>query len=267
MTEHLAATPLLTIGEPPRDPFYRYRWQGRDLPSWSTLRATAGIKPQVHAWALDGMADKAIELASTLGRAAVIGDAAALGWARERLWDAAVESQGRRADLGTRVHLATHDGTHSDEPDVAPFVAQYAHWKYATSADIVASEFEVYDLTVGYGGTADRLVLLPDGGLWLVDLKTGRNLWGEHALQLTAYAMAEFVGRDDTIDERLTALLHRLTGVAVLHLRPDGWSWHAIRADGETWAAFRGLHRFATWQHAHDDLAELTVATVTGRSA
>jgi len=257
--------PLLTIGQPPRDPFYRYTWQGRDLPSWSSLRAMAGLRPQIHAWALGGMADKAVELAATLGAAAVTGDQAALAWARDRLWDAAASAQRAPADRGTAIHEATHLGELPADEDLASSVRQYRAWLADTGAEIVASEFTVWNLTAGYAGTADRLVLFPDGSIWLADLKTGRSLWGEHALQLMAYAMAEFASsQPDVVDERLTALHHAAKGMAILHLRPDGWEWRAIRPDPAMWRAFRGLLAFADWIHEYDDIDKVTTAIARG---
>lgn len=258
-------TPTFTIGAPPRDPFHRYTWQGRDLPSWSTLRSTAGMKPQLHAWALRGMADMAVEMGLVLGAAVENGDEAAVSWARERLWDAAVEAQGAKARLGTAVHEAAHRGDDPGTPDVADHLRQDRAFLAHTRATIVASEFTIYNLAVGYGGTADRLLLMPDGGLWLVDIKTG-SLWGEHLLQVTGYAMGEFVAVGDQVDERTTAMLHGLSGVAVLQLTPEAWEFRTLRIDARAWSAFRGLAAFAGWLHDHDDIDTVTASVIGGRA-
>lgn len=256
--------PTFTIGAPPRDPFHRYTWQGRDLPSWSTLRATAGMKPQLHAWALRGMADMAVEMGLVLGAAVENGDAAAVSWARERLWDAAVDAQGIKARRGTAVHEAVA-GQRPSDPELEPYLQQDRAFLDHTRATVVASEFTIYNLTVGYGGTADRLLLMPDGGLWLVDLKTG-SLWGEHLLQVTGYAMGEFVASEDQVDERTTAMLHRLTGVAILQLTPEGWEFRTLRIDARAWSAFRGLAVFAGWLHDHDDIDTVTASLLRGHA-
>lgn len=257
-------TPAFTIGQPPRDQFHRYTWQGRDLPSWSTIRAAAGMKPQLHAWALRGMADMAVEMGLVLGAAVENGDTAAVSWARDRLWEAAAEALGAKARLGTRVHEAAHRRDDPATPELEPYLRQDRAFLAATGATIVASEFTIFNLSIGYGGTADRLLLMPDGGLWLVDLKTG-SLWGEHLLQVTGYAMGEFVAVADQIDERTTAMLRRLAGVAVLQLTPDAWEFRTLRADARAWAAFRGLAAFAGWIHDHDDIESVTVSRIEGR--
>ena len=70
-------------------------------------------------------------------------------------------------------------------------------------------------------------------------------------LQQTAYLMGEFIDQDDVIDEDATELLHRVAGVAILHLQDDGWEFIRPVIDAEAWAAFRGLLAFATWTAAH----------------
>lgn len=255
----------ITIGAPPPDPFYRYWWQGRPLPSWSTIRAAAGMRPQIHAWALGGMADAAVAEAGTLAAAVATGDESAVKWARARLWDAAVDARDSAARLGTRVHEAVETGLALElaPPDLAPKLAAFYDWLRVSRAQILGQEYAVYNLTVGYGGTVDLLVLMPDGSIWVVDLKTGKSLWGEYALQIMGYVHGEFVGATDDegvqrVDEALTAFHRAARGMAVLHLSDSGWEFRSLTPDPRTWAAFQGLLAFADWQHDHDDIASVT---------
>jgi hypothetical protein len=110
-------------------------------------------------------------------------------------------------------------------PDVAPRLRQYLDWLATSKAEILATEFQCWNLGIGYAGTADLLVRFPDQSIWLVDLKTGKGVYGEHALQLLAYLMAEFVGTDDVVDETTTEYLKAATGLAVLHLEADKWEF------------------------------------------
>lgn len=252
---------VIEIGAPVRDPFHRYTWRGRDLPSWSTLRATAGLKPQIHAWALEGMVSEALAMGPTIAAAVTTNEPAAVAWVRSRLWDAAVDARDTAARLGTRVHEAVETGV---DPAIAPTdialkLAAFRAWMAASGAVLLGQEYQIYNLTLGYGGTVDLLVLLPDGSIWVVDLKSGKSLWGEHALQLTGYVNGEFVGRDDEVDDALTAFHRQARGMAVLHLRDNGWEFRSLRSDPETWVAFEGLFRFATWQHDHDSIEAVTV--------
>lgn len=256
------ADPFITIGAHPRDPFYRYRWAGRDLPSWSTIRAVAGLKPQVHAWALEGMVSAALGLGPTIAAAVSTGEAATLAWVRTRLWDAALETRDAAAKMGTRVHQAVEQGVDPDraDADISAKLRWFRDWLAVSGAQILGQEYQVYNLELGYGGTIDLLVLMPDGSIWVVDIKSGKSLWGEHALQLMGYIQGEFVGRDDVVDDALTAFHRSARGMAVLHVREDGWEFRGLRPDPETWAAFRGLLVYAVWQHDHDDIDAVTIA-------
>lgn len=96
---------------------------------------------------------------------------------------------------------------------------------------------------------------------------TGKGVYGEHSLQLMAYLMADFVGADDVVDERLTGLLHQATGMAVLHLADDGWEFRGMRPDSGTWDAFRGLLTFAMWMRSHEKADSVTTAHRKGAAA
>ena len=77
-------------------------------------------------------------------------------------------------------------------PEVAPRLRQYLDWLEVSGAEVLGAEFQVWNLTIGYAGTVDLLVRFRDGSIWVIDLKTGKGLYGEHALQLID---VEFYGR------------------------------------------------------------------------
>lgn len=256
------ADDLVVIGAKPQDEFYRYRWEGRDLPSWSSLRHIAGIKPQIHGWALDGMVTEAIRMGTTIAAATVTNSPAATEWVRRKLWEASLEERDRPARLGTKVHQAVETGLDPEQadPDIASKLRQFRHFLAVTGAKVIGQEYQVYNLELGYGGTVDLLLLLPDGSIWVVDIKSGKSLWGEHALQVMGYLQGQIVGRDDVVDEALTAFHRSARGMAVLHLTDAYAEFRSMVTDLETWEAFRGLFRFAMWQHDHDDIDSVTVA-------
>lgn len=69
-------------------------------------------------------------------------------------------------------------------------------------------------------------------------------------MQLAGYLMGEFVGRDDVVDEQLTALLQQVSGVAILHLteEPSATGWEFVGLDAQklptVWTAYRGVIRY-----------------------
>ena len=98
----------------------------------------------------------------------------------------------------------------------------------------------------------------------MIDLKTGTGMYPEHALQLEAYRRSEFIGEDDVVDQEATDILHQVTGQAILHLRPDGWTFKVVPPSDETWRAFRGLLLFANWAYLNPSIDGLISASASG---
>ena len=240
-----------------------YRWQGRELPSVTTIRRMAGLPHGLHQWAINQVISWALDNWSIITDRLSSGE---LALVRHELRGAATAERDRAAALGTAVHDAAAEGRDLTEVDplIAPRLRQYLDWQDTSNIEILASEFQIWNLTQGYAGTVDLLGRFPNSEVWLIDLKTGKGLYGEHALQLMPYMMAEFSGEDDVIDERVTALLHEVAGIALLHFTEDHWEFHGIRADRPTWDAFRGLLMFATWMADHSRIEDISLFSRRG---
>lgn len=249
-----------------RDGLRFYSWRGRDLPSVTTVRRLAGLPHNLHQWTLTQVIDRAVDDWPGIAAQLATGTPTSLEAVRRHLRLAATEERDRKAELGSAVHEAAAAGKALTEvgPDIAPYLRQDLDWRQVSKAEILLAERQVWNLEVGYAGTFDRLVHFPDGSTWIVDLKTGKGAYGEHALQLMAYLMAEFVGEDDVIDQPATQLLHQVSGIAVLHLRRASWEFYSLRPDAATWRAYRGLLAFATWIHEHADIEQVSLGSRKG---
>lgn len=243
-----------------------YTWQGRELPSVTSIRRMAGLPFGLHNWSIGRVIDAAVEAGPEITAAT---DAAQLQVLRSRLRSAATAERDAAAALGTAVHdaAATGRAIADVDPELQPRLRQFYSWQEASRAEVLASEFQVWNLTVGYAGTVDALIRFPNGQVWLVDYKTSKGTYSEHALQLVAYRMAEFAGADNVIDEDLTALLRSVSGIALLHLADDGWEFQAVRLDQETWMAFCGLLEFAVWMATHPNVGSVLVGKRNGSAA
>ena len=125
----------------------------------------------------------------------------------------------------------------------------------------------MFNLEIGYAGTFDLLVRFPNGDVYVIDIKTSSGTYPDHALQLIGYALAEFVGEDDVIDEALTTLLRSATGMALLHLRADGWTFQRIDVTPPLFTAFRGLLAFGTFMYANQRIDTLVRAQKQGAAS
>ncbi len=245
-----------------------YSWQGRQLPSVTTIRRMAGLPFGLHNWVINQVVDRAMSgVASDYARLSS-GDAGMAAVIRHELREAATAERDRAASKGTAIHEAAAAGLALTDvgPDVAPHLEQYYAWLAASKVEIVAAECQVFNLTVGYAGSIDILGRFPDGSVWVIDIKTGKSIVAEHLLQLQPYAKAEFVGNDDVVDEEATEYLNAATGVALLHLDAGGWEFISLAADEESWRAFRGLYAFGMWMQGHKDIESITVAKKAGHA-
>jgi hypothetical protein len=268
-----------------------YTWQGQQYPSVTTVQRMAGIPHRLHTWALSQVVARAVNEVDTLNamltrerkpRERVL-EANRVSEASRWLRVAATEERDRAAAVGSAVHDAVATGqAPGDIPDVLDTLkdgrpvtvdgaavrnrlVQFRGWLDATGAEVLAQEFQVFNLTVGYGGSGDLIVGFPSGRVALIDLKTGSSVFSEHAIQLRAYREAEFAGRDDVVDEVVTALLRSVTDLGILHLAEDHWEYLALRDDPGAGAAFAGLRTFAMWMAANPEIDMSVTARRTNR--
>jgi hypothetical protein len=111
------------------------------------------------------------------------------------------------------------------------------------------------EVTVGnrqrrYMGTLDLVAGLIDGQEWLLDIKTSKGVYPEAALQLNAYANAEFYLSAEGVELELPPI----DAAGVVHVRADGFDLVPVDLSEETFRFFlyaRHMAKFA--QLARDD--------------
>jgi hypothetical protein len=131
------------------------------------------------------------------------------------------------AELGTLVHdwvAADHNACPYPDVTDAPFffwemVEQWNGFNAAHEIRPIHSEFTVWNKEYGYAGTADGFWEI-DGVPTLVDVKTSRNTWDEHWMQLEA------LRRCDTMllevnGEWVEEPTPKFQQLALLHIRPS----------------------------------------------
>jgi hypothetical protein len=230
--------------------------------SWSDGQVMYGPFPGVTS--VIGIVDKSGPLMGWSRRVtaeAAVRHAAEIGtWATEfgtdaavsLLTKAAVNETTKAADVGTRVHALAEAISLGQSVEVTeeerPFLEAYQQWIADWRPEFLATEEMVISTQHRYGGTFDAAVRMLDE-VWLIDYKTSKGVYPETALQLAAYARADFIGRpgDPTRYE-----IPQATQFGVLHLRPTGyevvpydiadsfdaflaardlWEWREMRAD------------------------------------
>jgi hypothetical protein len=215
------------------------------LPSVTTVIKVLDKSGPLVGWAKKETAACAVRNLDMLVRMREAGgDAAAVNWLKT-IPDFKRDSA---ADIGSRVHRLAEQLARGIEPEVtdaeAPFVDAYRAFLVAYRPRFLAVEEMVASLRHGYGGTLDALAVI-GGERWLLDVKTGTGVYPETALQLAAYAAADFIGRPG-VPQRFR--LPRATRFGVIHVRPEGARLVEFHVDRRTLAAFLEARRLYGWQ-------------------
>lgn len=148
----------------------------------------------------------------------------------------------KAANIGSSVHAAIEAQivgrpTPPVPDELAPFMTQFAAFVETFKPVFEMSEATVYSREHGYAGTLDSMAALAltlMGDRTLLDVKTGSGVYSEAALQMSAYARAEFIGLPDGTE----APMPPIDSAAVLHLRPDSFELIPVRIDAEIFATF-----------------------------
>lgn len=152
-----------------------------------------------------------------------------------------------KADLGSAVH-DTVDAwcTGRDMPEwpegVETFMEQFVEFLEARNPTFIENEVTVWSRTHGYAGTADWIADI-NSVTTLGDTKTGKGVYAETALQLSALSRADFILTPD--GEELP--LPDISQLGVLHLRPQSWALIPVTNVDETFDAFLAAMRIRSW--------------------
>lgn len=118
----------------------------------------------------------------------------------------------------------------------------------------VDTEFTVWSEKYGYAGTADWAARIR-GTLVLGDTKTGKAIYPEVGLQLSAIANADYIISPS--GERYP--IPKYDRLAALHIRPMSAKLHPITKERECFEAFKALRVIKYWKDAIADQVVIDV--------
>jgi hypothetical protein len=132
------------------------------------------------------------------------------------------------AELGTLLHdwvAAEHDAC--PYPDVTNasefFWEMVEEWNAFAAKHTITplhSEVTLWNKEFGYAGTADGIWSI-DGEVALIDLKTSRNTWDEHWMQLIALRECDTMLVETSEGEWLEMEAPKYNKLALVHIRPS----------------------------------------------
>lgn len=163
------------------------------------------------------------------------------------LWNSRWEMSQKAAQLGTDIHKAIETYVlDKPAPEWRDEVRSYLEnaVKFLTDFEVLVemTEASVFSRSQKYAGTLDMIAEIA-GQRWLVDFKTGSGVYPEVGLQMSAYANAEFIGKPDRSEHPMPKVDH----AAVVHLRPEGYSFIPVRIDEEVFQSFMYAREVFRW--------------------
>jgi len=153
----------------------------------------------------------------------------------------------RAANRGSEVHRIAEQIVRGTPPsevpeELGPYVAAYHGFIKEWSPQWVAVEQMVCSLRFDYAGTFDAIAYIGKER-WMLDIKTSTGVYPETALQLAAYAWADFIGRPGDPTKYIVPTAQRF---GVIHVVPEGAELVPYNVDRETFRTF--LRAREVWQ-------------------
>jgi len=178
-------------------------------------------------------------------------------------WALAQSRKGRdsAASIGSGVHHLADMALRADESDpktwqvdesTQPYLDAFRAFsdRYERSSFISSEKMVWSNQRNGYAGTYDLLMMI-DHELWLLDIKTGRNIdYPEYALQLAGYRWADSIILPD---HPVAYEMPNVERTGILHLRPDIYPsgyrlWEVPTDYEEDYIPFLGLVELWYWK-------------------
>lgn len=218
----------------------KYVWRGpggiETFPSVTTILGRVLNKPAITPWALKMAAQYAVDNLDTLRE---VPPDAAVQMVKGAPW----QLRDKAADKGTLVHALAEAFTLGQEPNVPAelkgHLDMWHDWVATKHVKFYLAEATVYNRYLGYAGTLDAIAETDDG-VALIDYKTGKDVYPDTALQLTALACAGFVGLPDGTE----APLPLVDRACVVRLGTDDWDMVPMTLDLDAWVALMVLYRW-----------------------
>lgn len=204
-------------------------------------------KPFLQFWSAKVVAEHAVKNAGTVVQMVLDAggkDVGAVDW----LKGAPRRETSGAAETGTAVHdlverIARGEDVGRVHPDYQPYVDHFKAFLDKWQPEYLLMEETVWNEEHGYAGTFDAIARI-NGEVVILDYKTTRSgVHAEVALQMAAYANADYVVRSD--GGRVP--LPKIEGAAVLHLRPEAWKLVPVAINPAVFDIFQALLQVHAW--------------------
>jgi hypothetical protein len=227
---------------------HSYLLDGEKVPGVTTLIGDGLPKPALTRWAANTAAAYAVD------RWAELADVP-ISERLKRISGAPWADRDSAAVRGTRIHTLAEPLSRGERVDVPSELAGHVEScvRFLDEWDVrpVLIERPVFHRRWHYGGTVDLVADLADGQRWILDYKTSRSgVFGDTAVQLSAYRYAEFYLDDDGAEQPMP----EVDAAGVVWLRADGYDLYPYDAGPSTFRSFLYVAQTAALAQRLNDL-------------
>jgi hypothetical protein len=168
------------------------------------------------------------------------------------LYRARFDHRDEAAERGKRAHDLVYRFARGDEVDVSDELRGYLDAWQAFDADwdprFLLLETPVFSFEFNYAGTLDAVAELVDGRRWLLDWKTGKDVYNDVALQLAAYRYADvYLDADGETKPMLP-----VDACASVWIQDGAYELRPVDVTPETFDVFGAVQQVAQWRAAYD---------------
>lgn len=200
-------------------------------------------------WAVKVTAERAVEMADVLPKLVAADREGVLKTLKGARW---VKTA---AQLGSLVHECVDAYSKGKSmpaytPEAAPYIHAFLMFCEDHKPDFKFNEVTVYNRSLGYAGTTDWIGTIDGGPLAIGDWKSGKAIYPDVALQLSAYANGEFMdiaGAEEPLPQIEEAYAVRL-GKSEYEVVP-------VKLSAEAWRSFQAALELVRWKERYEKYA------------
>jgi hypothetical protein len=236
---------------------HQYTFDGKTYPGVTGILKVLDKSGPLMAWAARQTAEAALSLLNYNGKTRSrplidLMDTVGTEGTIKALTSRSSWKRDEAANLGTEVHALADLVVNAQPTPPMPEpvrlrVLKYADWWKASGWTLRISEAMVVHPDWEYGGTFDLLARDRDGKTVLADIKTGKGVYREAVLQLTAYGLAKFVA---PVGSPLAYPMPAIDRYVVLHVTLEGVTEIELNVGDLERLAWLGCLDLARWSES-----------------
>lgn len=217
---------------------HKYELDGKEVKGVTTLLGGGMPKPALPYWSAKMVAEYVAENFNSIDTFLQRDREAAIKHLKMVPWTERDKAAARGTDIHAIAETIIHGGESEVDTEIMDYVHGYISWIDSWEVEPVLTEKIIANRTYWYAGTFDAIVKFKAGPLagktYLCDWKTSKSVYGEMAMQLSAYAKAEFYLDEDNNEQPLP----QIDGLAIVHISPEGTTFHEVTDPDYAWESF-----------------------------